>query len=312
MPKASVVIPTYNRAPLVKQAVNSVLQQSFTDFESIIVDDGSTDDTRELIQGIKDPRVKYFYKQNGGVASARNFGYAKASGQFICNLDSDDLWKNNFLEVMVSKLEENTDYGAAYACRTILYRDGTTKPDRSTEHPKSGWVTEELFLNKSLVPIHTSGTCFRVNALEGFRYEESLQNAADYDYWLRISTKVKFLFMPECSFLYRKDHDVNPRKAFSRVNANRIRILERFYFRLGGCDFIPERQAMHRISHAYRSVAKRHYEMKHRKASVYLYKQALRYCPYDIRLFLDLAKSVSIGKADDSLPDWRMPDPLPA
>ena len=311
MPKVSVIIPTYNRMPLVKEAIDSVLQQSFSDFELIIVDDGSTDGTHELIETIKEPRIKYFYKENGGVASARNFGYAKARGEFICNLDSDDLWEPNFLEVMISELEEHSNYGAAYCRRKILHQNGRVVEDKNMEEPKSGRVTEELFLKKSLVPIHTSGTCFRSQSIEGFRYEESLQNAADYDYWLRISTEIKFLFVPECSFIYRKDHDVNPRKAFSRVNANRIRIIERFYYRTGGDKIIPRNQARHKISHAYHSVGKTHYRMKNRAAAIFLYKSAIRYWPYDIRLYPNLLRALLLSKQGDSLPKWRMPEPLP-
>lgn len=311
MPKVSVIIPTYNRRPLVKEAADSALRQSFSDFEVIVVDDGSTDNTYELVEAAKDPRIKYFYKENGGVASARNFGYARARGQFICNLDSDDLWKHNFLEVMIRKLEQNTDYGAAYASRTVLYPDDTVKEDCVTKHPKSGWITEELFLRKSLVPVHTSGTCFRRNSLKGFCYEELLENAADYDFWLRISTKIKFLFVPECSFIYRKDHDVNPRKAFSRVNANRIRIIERFYYRIGGDRIIPRNQARHKISHAYHSVGKTHYRMKNRTAAIFLYKSAIQYWPYDIRLYPNLLRALLLSKQGDSLPKWRMPEPLP-
>ncbi len=100
MGKISVVIPTYNREYLLGKSVLSVLNQTYGDFELIIVDDGSTDQTRAKVSGYQDSRIKYLYKENGGVSSARNLGINHASGEYIGFLDSDDSWPENFLEVM--------------------------------------------------------------------------------------------------------------------------------------------------------------------------------------------------------------------
>ena len=78
-----------------------------TDFEVLVVDDGSTDDSRAVIENINDARLRYFYKQNGGVSSARNFGLAKAAGEYVCFLDSDDFWPSSYLGVMLQKMSEN-------------------------------------------------------------------------------------------------------------------------------------------------------------------------------------------------------------
>ncbi|MBX3703129.1 MAG: glycosyltransferase family 2 protein, partial [Steroidobacteraceae bacterium] len=89
--KVSVVIPTYNRAAYIRQAIDSVLQQTMTDFEIIVVDDGSTDDTREVVAGYGE-RIRYLRTANGGPARARNAGMAEARGQYIAWLDSDDTY----------------------------------------------------------------------------------------------------------------------------------------------------------------------------------------------------------------------------
>jgi len=91
MPEISVIIPTYNRSSLAREAVESVLAQTFADFEVLVIDDGSTDNTKQVIESIQDNRIKYSYKDNGGVSSARNMGIGNASGAFIAFLDSDDL-----------------------------------------------------------------------------------------------------------------------------------------------------------------------------------------------------------------------------
>jgi len=93
----SVVIPTYNRSDVILDAINSVLQQEYNDYELIVVDDGSIDNTNKLVAQINDSRLKYIYKENGGVSSARNIGISYASGEYISFLDSDDLWKPNKL-----------------------------------------------------------------------------------------------------------------------------------------------------------------------------------------------------------------------
>lgn len=90
-PYFSIIIPTYNRASIVKRAIEAVLQQSFDDFEIIVVDDGSTDNTQEILQSIVDPRFSFFYQSNKGVCAARNTGASKATGKYLLFYDSDDI-----------------------------------------------------------------------------------------------------------------------------------------------------------------------------------------------------------------------------
>jgi len=102
MPKVSVIIPTYNRADLLPRAIQSVINQTYKDWELLIVDDGSTDNTKEVVEKFvkKDPRIKYFYKENGGQGSARNLGIKNSKGSYVICLDSDDI----LLKKMVSEL----------------------------------------------------------------------------------------------------------------------------------------------------------------------------------------------------------------
>jgi glycosyltransferase involved in cell wall biosynthesis len=127
MAKVSVIIPTYNRAGIIDKTLFSVIRQTISDIEIIAVDDGSTDNTCEVVKKIGDSRIKYFYKENGGVSSARNLGLTKAGGEYIAFLDSDDLWQENYLECMISALENHTDYGAAYSPFRNKLLDGTEK-----------------------------------------------------------------------------------------------------------------------------------------------------------------------------------------
>ena len=255
MALVSVIIPTYNRSSLVVEAVDCVLRQTMKDVEVIVVDDGSTDDTCAVIKAIGDPRIRYFYKENGGVSTARNLGMEHATGEYLCFLDSDDLWPANFLEVMLEALRGNPEYGAAYCAREILYPDGRRVQSGRTKYSKSGWITADLFAKMF---VQTSTLCFRRKAIKGFCFDPLLLNAQDVDMWLRLSTKIQYLFVPSVQIVYRALHSVSPRTNL-RSNGNKILILERFYFRLGGHKLIGRIAAYRAISSVYRTVARAHY-----------------------------------------------------
>jgi glycosyltransferase involved in cell wall biosynthesis len=265
MPIVSVIIPTYNRSKLVRQTINSVLAQNYKDFEILVIDDGSTDNTKQTIAEIKDDRTKYFYKNNGGVSSARNLGLKNVQGQFICFLDSDDLWPNNFLATMTANLQNNSQYGAAYCMRTLLFENGSTKPSYQKGFFSSGKITQQLF-EKTF--IQTSAICFRKKVLEGIFFDESLTNGEDVDVWLRVSTRTQFLFVPDIQIIYRQQTAHPDSPAFHPKYCNRIRVLERFYFRLGGNKHIPHKMAMRKLSYAYRSSAKKAIKASCRKAAI--------------------------------------------
>jgi len=122
----SVIIPTFNRSKLVVETINSVLNQTYIDYELLIVDDGSTDETKTSVNKIisENPRrqIKYIYQDNGGVYSAINNGLRNSKGKYIAIIDSDDKWNPNFLEVMVAELIRRTDVGVVY-CGLIRFSD---------------------------------------------------------------------------------------------------------------------------------------------------------------------------------------------
>ena len=98
MPRFSVIIPVYNKEKYLSKTIESVLQQSFLDFEIIIINDGATDSSEKIIEGFKDPRIQYIKQENQGVSAARNAGIKAANTNYIALLDADDIWKENYLE----------------------------------------------------------------------------------------------------------------------------------------------------------------------------------------------------------------------
>ncbi len=309
MPSASVIIPTYNRSALVKEAIESVLRQSYTDFEVLVVDDGSADDTRSVVKQIPDSRITYCYKDNGGQSSARNLGLVRAKGEYVAFLDEDDLWPPNYLETVVNQLDANKDYGATYTRVVDLQPDGEKRELSSSERYRSGCITKYFFdFSPCLMP---SATCFRRSVWKNVFWDEHLKRSPDYDVFLRISTKTKFLFVPSVS-VTKRWYAENLSSVFSPEGAIDVaHILERFYFHLGGNKYVPLRMAKRKISHRYRKAAKISYTLGNRRAAISLLKKAIRYYPLDIRLYVDLLKVLLKSKKSDTMPDWQMPEPLP-
>jgi glycosyltransferase involved in cell wall biosynthesis len=292
---------------MVGQAVESVLGQTVTDFELVIVNDGSTDNTREVIKKFVDKRIKYFYKDNGGAASARNFGTKNSSGDFVAFLDDDDLWPPDYLAVMLGALVNSDDYGVAYCAPTQVYPDGRKEKSFRARNCLSGWVTRELF-NKSF--LWCQGAVFRTSALSGFKWDESLKTCSDTDGFLRISRKTKFLFVKEVETIRRVRKDSISGHSFSKnVDCNKIRVLERFY-RQYGSEFISEREARRCLGRVCRAFAKRHRSLEMRKAAICLFRRALSYDPYSIKAYRGLAMALLSDKNRDKAPEWEFPEPL--
>ena len=156
----SVVIPCYNAASFIRSAVDSVLNQTFRNYEVIIVDDGSTDNTKEQLNGyIKKRLIRYYRIKNQGVSFATNYGIKKAKGRYIAFLDHDDLWPPEHLEIVIKHLEQNKDYDIAYTRIIVQNSDGSRRELGSSERFKSGWLTKEFFCSSPcMLP---SATCFR-------------------------------------------------------------------------------------------------------------------------------------------------------
>jgi glycosyltransferase involved in cell wall biosynthesis len=307
MPKISVIIPTFNLSGLVGQAVESVLGQSITDFELVIVDDGSTDNTREVIKKFVDKRIKYYYKDNGGLASARNFGIKNSSGSFVAFLDDDDLWPPDYLAVMLGALEKSDDYGVAYCAPTQVYPDGRQVRAYRAKDCLSGWITKQLF-NKNLV--YCQAAVFLRQALKDFRWDESLRTSSDNDVVLMLSLTTKFLFVPNVDVVRRVRRDGISVHSFSKnINCDKIRVMERFY-RLYGQRFISDAEAKRRLGYVYKETAKRFYDSGAITAAIYLFKRAIRYDPLNFRAYKGLLKAVIKKAGKDTMPQWRMPEPL--
>lgn len=146
----TVVIPSYNRAGQIVSAINSILQQTFQDFEIIVVDDGSTDKTGEVVLSIKDNRIRYIRKENAGASSARNTGIAEAKGLYVSFLDSDDEWLPTMLEKQYEKFSNDESIGFVYSNILKKTSDGQLKDFGIVEY--NGYIYDRVLRQGFLAP----------------------------------------------------------------------------------------------------------------------------------------------------------------
>ena len=201
-PKVSVILPTYNREPLLPRSIHSVLCQTFTDFELLIVDDGSTDNTAEVVAGFVDPRVRYLrLEQNAGVSNARNTGIREARGELIAFQDSDDEWLPGKLARQVEFLHRTPD--AALVFCSLVRVDMTApiarvKPGVRLPADYDSFLRELLKVNF----IWTQTWLVRTAVLRnGLSFNPVMRRGEDWDLALRIARKFRVAHLPEALVL---------------------------------------------------------------------------------------------------------------
>lgn len=183
--RVSVILPTYNRGWIIEQAVDSVLDQQYDDFELIVVDDGSSDDTPGRLSAYKN-RIRVIRQDNRGVSTARNAGIRAASGNLISLLDSDDTWLPGKITAQVEFFAENPD---ALICQTeeIWIRNGVRVNPGRRHRKKRGMIFEKSL---ALCLVSPSAVMMRRSLLDEVGlFDESLPACEDYDLWLRIAWK---------------------------------------------------------------------------------------------------------------------------
>ncbi len=199
----SIVIPTYNRGWVLKEAIDSVLMQDYPDFEVIVVDDGSTDDTPNILKACG-PRISVFRQQNRGVSAARNRGVREASGSLIAFLDSDDLWMPGKLSVQAEFFRSRPD---ALICQTeeIWVRNGRRVNPKVRHKKPSGDIFEPSL---ELCLVSPSAAMLRRSLLEEMGgFDESLPACEDYDLWLRIGCRYPVYLIDTPLIVKRGGHD---------------------------------------------------------------------------------------------------------
>ena len=239
-PLVSVVIPAYNNELYVADAIDSVLQQDYPALEIIVVDDGSIDNTRNVVRGYGD-KVRLASQKNKGSAVARNLGIANAHGKYIAFLDADDVWCRHKIRLQVDELRKS-GYKMAYSSFIRWYPDESGRypaPDTLfgiPNHPHitsanivTGWTYADLLLD---CIVWTSSVIVEKTEIEkAGLFDESLRKGQDYDLWLRLSRQIEMLGLKQPTALYRI-HPDNITTAVKEVNYEYL-ILSRALARWG-------------------------------------------------------------------------------
>jgi glycosyltransferase involved in cell wall biosynthesis len=199
-PKVSIIIPAYNQGHYLSKALQSTLDQSYSDFEVVVVDDGSTDDTKAVTQVFSDERIQYLYQENQGLSAARNTGVQNTSGEFLTYLDSDDMFVTEKLQLMVDALEAHPEYGFV-AGQAIIIDENDGQQGQIFDRPAPENPEELLLWN----PFHVSGVMLRRSWQErAGLFDENLRAYEDWDMWLRLGRLgCKMGWVPKPVSLYR-------------------------------------------------------------------------------------------------------------
>ena len=226
MPLISVIIPVYNGEKTIKETIESVLNQTFTDFEIIVINDGSKDETIQIVESLQDPRIKLFSYPNAGQAASRNRGISKAVGEFIAFLDADDLWTPDKLEAQLKALQENPQAAVAYSWTDFIDESGKfLRPGAYMS------VTGDVYKHLLVVNFLENGSnpLIRASALaEVGDFDGSVTPAEDWDMWLRLAIRYQFVAVPSAQILYRVSASSSSANVF-RLEAGCLPAIERAF-----------------------------------------------------------------------------------
>ncbi len=208
-PLVSVIIPTYNSANYIEQTINSILDQSYQNFEIIVVDDSSTDDTTKILKRLSevDQRILYFKIEHAGIPSVpRNVGIKKANGEFIAFLDSDDLWTKYKLESQLKYFDKFPELIFVYSMSVTFGNVSIFSPSYEVlplifkaVHSRNDLITHGNSIPLSTVLVKTN----KLREINGFDEDPELNIGEDYDCWIRLSNLGKFIFIPRIHAYYR-------------------------------------------------------------------------------------------------------------
>lgn len=298
MPKVSVIIPAYNMARYTVETVRSVLNQTFKDYEIIVVDDGSTDNTKELLRPyIENHQITYIYKENGGASSARNVGFRASQGKYVAFLDCDDLWLPRKLRISVNLLDAHPEVGLVYNRALYIDKKGNDLWF-SKDRCHSGMVFEKLILRDFIInssPV-VRRECFQKVGL----FDETMFYPADWDMWLRISEyfPIKYINIPLTK--YRIGDQSYFERHTELAKTESFRVLEKVFQRKAD---LPKNIRSKSIANIYSDSAEVHakkIELEKAKKEILT---SLRIYPYSLKSYLVLFCLYLLGKKAIFL--WR-------
>lgn len=226
MLKVSVVIPAHNAMTYLPETLESVLQQTFTDFEVLIVNDGSSDNIVEWAKSLKDKRIKLISQSNQGVSKARNTAINAASAEYIAFLDADDLWQPTKLEKQVKFLDDNPTVGLVTTWATLINEQGKHLSEVKIDFPQGNIrknIIEFNIIPCGSIPMVRSN-CFKTSGL----FDPTLRFGEDWEMWAQIAADYDFGLIKECLVCYRQ-HLKNSSNNYQKILPDFDKLVEKIF-----------------------------------------------------------------------------------
>ncbi|RIZ71942.1 MAG: glycosyltransferase [Methylococcales bacterium] len=281
-PLVSIITPVYNGEQYLSEAIESALAQTYQNFELLIINDGSTDNSAEIIKPfLKDSRVIYIEQKNAGVAAARNTAIKQARGKYIGFLDQDDCWLPDKLSTQIQFLEKKPELAFVHSRQDYIQADGVV----ITDYPKD-WVTDlhgncfvELF-KRNRISVLTVLLRKKVIDEIGF-FNEAVSRVDDYELWLRICSKYPIDFQDEKLALYRC-HDTNASHEYVKMEQAELNALGNFYKKNKEAFMLMDKNILnHRFFVLHTDVANNFFWQEHNYSfALHHYLKALYFKPF--------------------------------
>lgn len=271
-PFFSVIVPTYNRAGFIHKTIQSILAQQFENFEVLVVDDGSTDNTSAIVQGINDERVHYFKKENAERAAARNFGVAKAKGSFVTFLDSDDLLLPNHLSTAHNFIQLHRPEVFHLGYKLIDVHTGKEK------FPQKVYDVNEQILKGNLLSCMGIFIKKEIALQNLFNETRSLSALEDWELWIRLAARYKFMHSSEITSVLA----IHESRSVMSVDIEKIKVRVGVLEELVKADSENRRVFGSRLKQTYASIAT--YAALHLAMANASRKEILRYLWRGIQL----------------------------
>ena len=293
MSKVSVIIPSFNSELYIAETINGVLSQSHKDVELLVVDDGSTDRTRDIVASFGS-RVRLIAQANSGRCAARNLGIREASGEFVCLLDHDDFWFPDKLERQLAEFVQHPEAGGIYSPYIAWHRDAdgqfplpgsfdlTSYPDGIDEE-LSGWIYHKFLIDIYML---TSAAMFRAEVFEKCgAYDESLPYSEDWELWLRIARQYPLIKLRRPTTLYRQ-HEEQGNRVVRDVDY-RTNLLLQTEKKWGLCSrdgrCVTRREFLNQVAIYHVAFALGHLQFGKRKIAIRSFWQAWNICPLKLK-----------------------------
>ena len=253
----SVVLPTFNRSDFIPGAINSLLNQTCDDWELIIIDDGSTDNTKEVVEQFskRDPRIKYFYQKNSERSAARNNGINKTKGNYICFIDSDDLYEDSYLNSLHEFIHNNESTKGMFFCNVSRLENGIKEkvPHEALENYAN--PIEYILLSKeTVIPARV---CIHKEILKLNQFDETLNVSEDAELFTRIIAKFPLIQLDYYGAIYTI-HNENTTNLKNNPFLGQLKSLNKIICNESVKPFISKRTRKTKFSSCYFGIAKYH------------------------------------------------------